>query len=151
MLPLDISVMEQNVLPGQAFPTAASAVPGRVCLRNLGCTCLSTRAFVLYLDVYCMCLSTSCAWTCLFTRACAAPVYVCLFFVPHLWTCLFSVYKSLCCTCTCLPARAFVLPQDMSFYMKSPCYPSGVRSTTVFFRIVWKQNRSRIHRSLTRG
>ncbi len=98
------------------------------CAAPVQCTCLSSRALVLYLDVlYCR------TWTCLNKRACAAPVHMCLFFVLHLWTCLFSVSKNLCCTCTCLPAWAFVLPLDVPFYMKSPCYVWGVRSTTVFF------------------
>ncbi len=117
MLPLDkvdISVLQQPVLSLDVSMCACStaavlhldSLPTKPCAAPLysvqhgRCTLYSylsvyiAIAFVLYLDVlFC------CPWTCLLTRACAAPVCVCLQAAPgrvcvqepvlHLYTCAY--------------------------------------------------------------
>ncbi len=128
-----------------------------VCLstRALGYTrrCLSTRDCAAPVRV-CKSLCAAPGWTCLSTRACAAPVsfYKSLCVTPA-WTCL-SAFKSLCCTCATLSARAahgrvwlhlsvsvyksFVLNLDMPAY-KSTADAAPVGVLTVQFRETnWK-------------
>jgi hypothetical protein len=116
--------------PGCICSTSVCALPGVLdFLATRSCIapkCLSTRAFVMHLDVSvfmilcctCACLTTRalcCTWPCLSTRACAALVRVCLITFCCTWS---HVLPTRAQTCWC---KVYIF-----FGFGSVCFETGM-------------------------
>jgi hypothetical protein len=85
---------------------------------------------VLHLQYACSSTSAFCrTWTCLSSRACAAPVRVCLqelctaperVCLQECCTCACLSRRDLCCTWTCLPTRACAATMHVCLQEHSP-------------------------------